>query len=80
MYPNRCKRSIRSVHMMMPSSAARVEAGCSARASIQPELSVQYRTNGHVIPISVYFGITCWWAALVPPLIRPSVPLAKMSH
>jgi hypothetical protein len=36
--------------MMMPSSAARVEAGCSARASIQPELSVQYRTNGHVIP------------------------------
>ena len=35
---------------MMPSSAARVKAGCSARASILPELSVQYRTNGQVIP------------------------------
>ena len=30
---------------MMPSSAARVKAGCSARASILPELSVKYRTN-----------------------------------
>jgi len=41
---------------MMPSSAARV-AGCSARASILPELSVQYRTNGQVIPISVDSGL-----------------------